>query len=345
MVSSLSNVNWEELVDCQVHGLCPSVSTPAGPECMSCVQYVRLARKAKGKLTRANTSVTLAMLSREGTVCSICGEHMVMTPRKEDWGTGVTVEWELKDPAAGMRWSNVVPAHFRCWCVLGPKRPNTREDCMRIWQKAAAAAAASSSTATAAAASPLVLSKSDVHTLVRQYKALIKRHESRFTHASDLTAECLVNSWYASGGRCTVCRDPIDLSTPYSRRQLSWDRADNSLGYTSANTQPTCWGCNAAKCSLSIAQCLELFKKHTAFTSPACYVEDPGTHVDVAAELALIKRVLPYFKPREVNVRIHCPAHDEFSIHMKDVLRKALDKLAQPPPPMLKKRKPVEYVV
>lgn len=294
-------------VQCRVHGYRPGVVMPEPhpSECLECVQYARVANMASwGRLAPA-LRVTRAMLCGEGVMCSVCGDPVACLPTFEQWGAGLSSVWRLRKKRLGMVWSNLVPMHFRCWCILGPNQVNTLAGSLELWSKAAAAVELELQ----GSVSPppqLVLSKSDLCDIIRQHKKLVRRHESRFGSGTDLTEEDLVGAWRAHGGCCAICRESIALNplTP-TLRQLSWDRWDNARGYDAGNTRPSCWRCNHAKSVFTVSHCLQIYRKHLEFRPPAYYLHDPGP--DFLAdeeEVALVKRLSPIYRlPGECHVR------------------------------------------
>jgi hypothetical protein len=304
---SLRSVDYRTCVQCPCHGSRPGVLMPEPhpAECVECVQYAKVAVTARGRPAPA-LRVTRAMLCGEGIVCSVCGDPVVSRPTLEQWKAGLNAVWALRDVKKGMSWNNLLPSHFQCRCILGPNAVNTRADCLELWRKAAAAAELGWHASAPPCPRQLVLSKSNVYSITRQHKQLVRRHEVRFGSGTELSAEDLVGAWRAHGGCCAICRESIALEplTP-TLRQLSWDRWDNARGYDAENTRPTCWGCNSAKNMFSLSHCLQMFRQHLAFQAPPHYLPDPGP--DVCAdeeEVGLVKRLSPIYRlPAECHVR------------------------------------------
>ena len=316
---SLRSVDYSApFVRCLCHGPRPGVLMPEPhpPECLECVQYAKVANTASwGRLAPA-LRVTRTMLCGEGIVCSVCGDPVVSLPSLEQWKAGLSAVWRLRRKRLGMTWSNLVPSHFRCWCILGPNQVNTRAGSLALWRKAAAAGAVISdddggaelelpASTTQTARPPPTLVLEEVHAIAQHHKVLVRRNEARFGMGTDLTADDLVAAWRAHGGCCAICRDPIELRPLRpSLRQLSWDRWDNSRGYVTNNTRPTCWGCNSAKSTFTMAQCLQVVRQHLAFRAPRHYLLDPGPDfLAEEEEVALVKRLRPFYRtPPEYHV-------------------------------------------
>jgi len=293
-------------IHCKVHGLRPVVAMPAplSPECLECSIYARVANTALGK-SASNIRVTREMLISKDIKCSVCGDPVATVPTADQWKTGMRAVWYLRKKRLGMIWSNLIPIHFMCQCVIGHGRVETRSGRIERWKRVAARQ--DDDTREHVRRPYITLSAYDIHAITRQHKALVRRHVARFGCATELTPSDLVTVWRVHGGQCAICKSKIDLHPEYPNiNQLSWDRKLNEQGYENRNIQPTCWGCNSAKSMYDVTRCLSLVQQHLAFHPPRYYIQEPGP--DVCAdheEVALVKRLrIVYRKPPEVNVHI-----------------------------------------
>jgi hypothetical protein len=301
---SYRSVGSAAFVECLFHGnrLGVVMPEPHPVECLECAQFAKVAAMGRPILR-----VKRRMLCGDGIVCSVCGDPLVSLPTLEQWEAGLSAVWELRDVRLGMVWSNLIPTHFRCWCIIGPNAVNTRAVSLELWSKAAAAAELELQ-GSVPPPRQLVLSKSDLYAITRQHKQLVRRHESRFGGGTELTAEDLVDAWRAHGGCCAICHDPIVLNPLRSTlRQLSWDRWDNSVGYEASNTRPTCWRCNSAKSAYSVSQCLHIYRQHLAFQAPLYYLPDPGPDfVADEEEVGLVERLRPIYRVPTAACHVRC---------------------------------------
>ena len=263
-------------VTCDVHGdVGQQCSGELGLQCALCVKFLRLYVPNK---PLAVTRRTLhAMLNPETSACSACGDVTATFNKGSE-----SAMYVLLDPARGMVHDNIAVVHWRCFVVLGPNRVNTRDESVKILEFMAAAAMLGGCASRILGQGSALQQKSYSDPLVPQpilagptklapipvlgihLKSMQTRHNRRWgaTADFDLTADKLVHIFNACDECCAICHQKIDLDTRDARVRLSWDRHDNSQGYTASNTRPSHWACNSLKSSFSTEECIALVRKY-----------------------------------------------------------------------------------
>lgn len=284
-------VSLDDTVDCAIHGsqcLAIFVSSELPLQCASCVKFLHLRLQS-----RAPIRVTRRMIVDSGPyACDACGGSVDPRITREAYISGLNISWTLRDDNLGLSsFTNLMPLHWRCFCIMGPNRVNSRANCIAIWNRV--------SMKTETTIRQTCVSRQRHAHVTKQLKELRSRHVLRFCeHETAITESDLINSWYQSGGCCTICGETIRMEPENARFKLSWDRENSALGYTAENTKPAHWACNSAKTNCDIQTCLEVYRATVCNTSTRNLPDNSPDDDDLAADEAL-ERIFAAPPPRK----------------------------------------------
>ena len=316
MSLSFRNESLDDTVDCAIHGsqcLAIFVSSDLPLQCASCVKFLHLRLQS-----RAPIRVTRRMIVDSGPyACDACGGSVDTRITREAFITGLSIIWTFRDGNLGFSsFTNLMPLHWRCFCIMGPNAVNTRANSIAIWNRVSAKPETT--------IRQTCVSRQQYAYVTRQLKELQSRHVLRFReHETSITESDLIHAWYQSGGRCTICGATIRMKPKNARFKLSWDRENSVLGYTAENTKPVHWACNAAKTNCDIQTCLEVYRASLQTTSHAVPDNSPNDD-DLAADNVLERTVAPHKRALELTL------DEESEKTLEEVLKRVRKKTPTP---------------